>query len=71
MTPRKSPPVRPAKKRASTMRSAAKRVAKSPRPPTRRGQAVSPADVEAQLTAIERGPGKGDLELGGGVALHL
>src|SRR5215208_6145467 len=33
--------------------------------------AASPEAVEAQLTAIERGPGEGELELGGGVTLHV
>src|SRR5258705_1393982 len=37
---------------------------------TRRG-AVPPADVEAQLTAIERGSGEGELDLGRGVTLHV
>jgi bifunctional non-homologous end joining protein LigD len=50
------------KKRAPT---SAKRALK-----TRAGGA-SPAEVEAQLTAIERGGGDGELELGRGVTLHV
>jgi len=38
---------------------------------TRGGRAVSPADVEVQLTTIERGSGEGELELGRGVTLHV
>jgi bifunctional non-homologous end joining protein LigD len=30
-----------------------------------------PVDVEAQLAAIERGSGEGEVELGGGVAVHV
>jgi bifunctional non-homologous end joining protein LigD len=39
--------------------------------PSRAGRAASPADVEAQLTAIERGSGEGELELGRGISLHV
>ena len=38
---------------------------------TRTGRAGSPADVETQLAAIERGSGEGELELGRGVTLHV
>ena len=37
----------------------------------RSGRAVSPGDVEAQLAAVERGDGEGELELGRGVTLHV
>jgi bifunctional non-homologous end joining protein LigD len=56
MTPRKSAPARSAKKRASS---------------TRQGTSVTPAEMEAQLTAIERGSGQGELDLGRGVTLHV
>ena len=65
MTPRKPAPARSATKRAP------KRVAKTPRASTRGVKDVTPAEVEAQLTAIERGAGKGDLDLGGRVTLHV
>jgi bifunctional non-homologous end joining protein LigD len=71
MTPRKSAPVRATKKRASRAPRAAKGAAKTPRTPVRRGKGVTPAEVEAQLSAIERGSGKGDLDLGGGVTLPV
>src|SRR4030081_3807961 len=67
MTPRKSASVRTTAKR----RIATKRAAPSPRTPARRGNAIAPADVEAQLTAIERGEGAGELDLGRGVRLHV
>ena len=38
---------------------------------SRRAKAVTPDDVEAQLTAIERGDGEGELDLGRGVSLHV
>jgi bifunctional non-homologous end joining protein LigD len=41
------------------------------RAPASRGRSVSPADVDAQLAAIERGSGEGTLELGRGVTLHV
>src|SRR6476620_4513900 len=65
MTPRRSAPARAAAKRGS------KRVATTPRASAPRTKGVAPAEVEAQLAAIERGEGKGDLDLGGGVALHV
>ncbi|MFL5605182.1 MAG: non-homologous end-joining DNA ligase [Gemmatimonadaceae bacterium] len=71
MTPRKSAPVRTTKKRASRAPRAAKGAAKTPRTPVRRGKGVTPAEVEAQLAAIERGSGKGDLDLGSGVTLPV
>src|SRR6478672_9209466 len=37
----------------------------------RRGKAATPDDVETQLTAIERGDGEGDLDLGRGISLHV
>jgi bifunctional non-homologous end joining protein LigD len=36
-----------------------------------RSSATPPAEVEAQLLAIERGSGEGELELGRGVTLHV
>ena len=64
MTPRKRPST------AKTPRAAAsrKRSAAAKKP---RATRTSAADVEAQLTAIERGAGEGELDLGGGVALHV
>ena len=76
MTPRKRAPVarkgapRPSQAAAPTGTRVAKRVAKRS-PPRRAGSAASPADVEAQLTAIEHGSGEGALELGRGVTLHV
>jgi bifunctional non-homologous end joining protein LigD len=66
MTPRKSTTVR-----TTTKRPATKRVATSARTPDGRGNAVAADDVEAQLTAIERGTGEGELDLGRGVRLHV
>jgi bifunctional non-homologous end joining protein LigD len=43
----------------------------TPRKPARAGKGLAPADVEAQLTAIERGKGEGELDLGRGVTLHV
>jgi bifunctional non-homologous end joining protein LigD len=70
MTPRKTAPT--ARKQAkqakkAVRRTAAKRAVKTAK---RAGRSTS-ADVEAQLTAIERGDGEGELELGRGVTLHV
>ena len=43
----------------------------TPAPARSTGKAGSPEDVEAQLAAIERGDGEGELELGRGVTLHV
>ena len=43
----------------------------SSKPAPRRAKAATPEDVETQLTAIERGEGEGELDLGRGVALHV
>src|SRR5882762_8075053 len=71
MTPRKSTTARTTTKRLRTKRVATKIAATPARTPVRRGSAVASADVEAQLTTIERGKGEGELDLGRGVRLHV
>jgi bifunctional non-homologous end joining protein LigD len=85
MTPRKSPATSTRKStgkstRKSTPKSARKAAPKSSRrPATRKAPAKSAprtrasnaADVEAQLAALERGAGEGELDLGRGVSLHV
>ncbi len=79
MTPRKRPPAakkppatrnrRPAaKKPAATTPATAKRRRTPDRASATRQSA---GDVEAQLSAIERGGGEGELDLGAGVTLHV
>ena len=51
--------------------STAKPARKSASPSTRRARAPNAAEVEAQLDALERGPGEGELDLGRGVSLHV
>jgi bifunctional non-homologous end joining protein LigD len=63
MTPRKT-----MQARKSAKQSTVKRVTRAP---AKRGTGVSPAEVEAQLSAIERRGGEGELELGRGVTLHV
>src|SRR3978361_2246443 len=41
----------------------------SPRPTS--AGAAAPHEVEAQLTAIERGAGEGEIDLGRGIGLHV
>jgi bifunctional non-homologous end joining protein LigD len=66
MTPRKTAPTarRPARK---SMKRTAKRTVGT----TKRAGSGTSTDVEAQLTAIERGDGEGELELGSSVTLHV
>jgi bifunctional non-homologous end joining protein LigD len=66
MTPRKQTP-RKQTPRKQTPRKQTPRQ----RAPAHGRRAVSPATVEAQLTAIERGSGEGELDLGRGVTLHV
>ena len=58
MTPRKRAP--------APSRSAARK-----KTTTRRGASTSVAAVEAQLSALERGDGEGELDLGRGISLHV
>jgi bifunctional non-homologous end joining protein LigD len=79
MTPRKTAVAkrpRKATKATSAARAPVSRPSRTTtsRTPTSRatgGGAARAADVEAQLAAIERGPGEGELDLGRGVSLHV
>jgi bifunctional non-homologous end joining protein LigD len=71
-SPRKTAPARSAAPGASKARRTTTGAAKKPvRSPARRTTTVTPDDVEAQLEAIERGDGEGELDLGRGVGLHV
>ncbi len=59
----------PAKQRATT--SAKRSSTKSSTAPKRRAASAAFAGVEAQLSAIERDGGDGELDLGRGVSLHV
>jgi bifunctional non-homologous end joining protein LigD len=79
MTPRKTPTskrastARPSSARKSARKTAGKTTDKAPRSPSGRSTngAARAADVEAQLAALERESGEGELDLGRGVSLHV
>ena len=79
MTPRKTAVAKRPRKATKTTRVARPPVSRPPSKTTSRtstsratgGGAARAADVEAQLAAIERGPGEGELDLGRGVSLHV
>jgi bifunctional non-homologous end joining protein LigD len=86
MTPRKKTATATRKASSKRTSNGAPKRASAPRPSTSRktagktrrttsGRSTSgaarAADVEAQLAALERGPGEGELDLGRGVSLHV
>jgi bifunctional non-homologous end joining protein LigD len=79
MTPRKTAVAKRPRKPTKTTRAAKAPLSRPSRKTTGRtptsratgGGAARAADVEAQLAAIERGPGEGELDLGRGVSLHV
>lgn len=73
MTPRERPQAAP--RRAKSVKPAKSATSAKSAKPTKSVKstksATSPAGVDAQLAAIERGDGEGELDLGRGVSLHV